>query len=186
MNRTRHTITLDPGVLAMVDARIDGHEVRNRSQAIEQLLVQQLAGGTAGLVLLSNGSPVRFPPFDLGYPLFTVGNLASNQLPPHTVLPGDFGAATALALGRPKLPERFLVVDLDLPLALPALRTILAAHDGLVTSVFKLEETVTSHLGIWAVDARALDLLPAGNQEMPALVSAVHAKGGHRGYLHVD
>lgn len=185
MNRTRHTITLDPAVLALVDAKIDGHEVRNRSQAIEQLLVQQLAGSSVGVVLLSKGAPKRIPE-TASYQLFTIGNLASVQLPPHVVLPGEFGAATALALSRASLPETLVVIDADRTSALPPLRTVLAGcSNALLTSCYLLEPDHVSPLGMWVVQAEALDLLPSGNREIEDLVTAVHRQGGHRGYLHV-
>ncbi len=185
MNRTRHTITLDPSVLALVDARIDGHEVRNRSQAIEQLLVQQLTGSSVGIVLISKGALRRMP--DIGsYPLFTIGTLASTQLPPHVVLPSEFGAATALALSRNKLPETLVVIDADSAAPMPQLRTVLAnCGDALVTSCYLLEATHVAPLDLWVVKTEALDQLSSGNREIADLVSAVHSKGGHRGYLHV-
>lgn len=54
-SRTRLTITLPPDLLAQIEQLIDGHTVRNRSHAIEQLIRQSLAPTVSKAVLLAGG-----------------------------------------------------------------------------------------------------------------------------------
>jgi len=57
MNKTRLTITIDPGLLSRIDNLIDGKDLRNRSQAIEHLLEKQFASHINQAVILVGGEP---------------------------------------------------------------------------------------------------------------------------------
>jgi NDP-sugar pyrophosphorylase family protein len=54
-SRTRLTITLPPDLLAQIEQLIDGHTIRNRSHAIEQLIRQSLTPTVSKAVLLAGG-----------------------------------------------------------------------------------------------------------------------------------
>ena len=54
-NKTRLTITLSPEVVDRLDRLIDGRELRNRSQAIETLLLRNLRPSVTTAVILAGG-----------------------------------------------------------------------------------------------------------------------------------
>jgi NDP-sugar pyrophosphorylase family protein len=55
MSKSRLTITLSDEILHTVDTTIDGKNIRNRSHAIESLLVKQLAGSVSQAIVLAGG-----------------------------------------------------------------------------------------------------------------------------------
>lgn len=57
MTKSRLTITLSDEILNSVDDTIDGKNIRNRSHAIEALLVKQLSSSLSQAVILIGGRP---------------------------------------------------------------------------------------------------------------------------------
>jgi NDP-sugar pyrophosphorylase family protein len=57
MSKNRLTITLSKDVLQLIDQTIDGKHIRNRSHAIESLLLKQLRGVIFQGVILAGGDP---------------------------------------------------------------------------------------------------------------------------------
>lgn len=55
MSKSRLTITLSDEILHSVDATIDGKNIRNRSHAIESLLLKQLSGSVSQAIILAGG-----------------------------------------------------------------------------------------------------------------------------------
>lgn len=67
-NKQRLTITLDQGVLSLVDQTIDGKKIRNRSHAIEVLVSKQLQPRLRQAVVLASGEGVKMRPFTYEIP----------------------------------------------------------------------------------------------------------------------
>lgn len=68
MRRERLTITLRDDLLRLVDATIDGAKIRNRSHAIESLLLQILAPKQTRVLVLAGGKGINFRPFTYELP----------------------------------------------------------------------------------------------------------------------
>ncbi len=102
--KARLTITLSPPLLSRLDRAIDGHALRNRSQAIESLLSKALAPRVTTAVVLAGGShghdalPAMAPIEGQPLILRTLRHLVGNGIESFVVLAGT---------GRPAL-ERFL------------------------------------------------------------------------------
>ena len=68
MERKRLTITLRNDVIAHVDATIDGATIRNRSHAIESLLIQSLPPTITQAVILAGGPGITMRPLTYELP----------------------------------------------------------------------------------------------------------------------
>ncbi|MCP3682548.1 MAG: NTP transferase domain-containing protein [bacterium] len=73
--KERVTLTIDNGILKEVDRRVDGHEIKNRSHAIELLLMRALGSNMPKVALvLAGGKGERLQPitFEIPKPLMLV------------------------------------------------------------------------------------------------------------------
>lgn len=61
MNRERITITIKKEIIKLLDGTIDGQNVRNRSHAIETLLVKTLLKKPAKVLILAGGREIKLP-----------------------------------------------------------------------------------------------------------------------------
>lgn len=68
MERERLTITLRQDILDLLDRRIDGYRLRNRSHAIEYYLSRELGGKLTRAVILCGGKGVKLRPFTYELP----------------------------------------------------------------------------------------------------------------------
>lgn len=68
MERKRLTITLRKDLLPKIDKIIDGAKIRNRSHAIEYLLIQSLQPKVKKAVILAGGEGVKMRPFTYEMP----------------------------------------------------------------------------------------------------------------------
>ncbi len=66
--RQRLTITLKKDLLPYIDAIIDGEKIRNRSHAIEYLLMQTLKPGVKTAIVLAGGKGLKMRPFTYEMP----------------------------------------------------------------------------------------------------------------------
>ena len=132
MKRERITITIDPEMLPALDHLVDGDQIRNRSQAIEQTLKSGLKLSELTAVFFILGMKKEVNPalvdFLSAFPLEHLYLVASSdtnifgleasltQLVPFSethVVPADFGDAAAILLSAKKLSPSFLIIDLD-------------------------------------------------------------------------
>jgi len=68
MERERLTITLRSDLVDLLDSRIDGYRLRNRSHAIEYYLSRELGGKLSRAVILCGGNGVQLRPFTYELP----------------------------------------------------------------------------------------------------------------------
>ena len=75
MDRSRLTITLKKSILSAIDDLIDGTNIRNRSHAIETLVVRSLSPQMKTCLILAGGRGINMRPFTFEMPkgLFPVG-----------------------------------------------------------------------------------------------------------------
>jgi len=77
--KERVTLTIDKGILQEVDRRVDGHEIKNRSHAVELLLIKAMGSNMAKTALiLAGGKGERLQPitFEIPKPLMLVHDRA--------------------------------------------------------------------------------------------------------------
>lgn len=68
MQRERITITLQPGIVDLLDKLVDGQKIRNRSHAVEVLLSQTLIPRSTRVLILAGGTGVNFRPLTYEMP----------------------------------------------------------------------------------------------------------------------
>ena len=68
MQRERITITLQPGIVDLLDRVVDGQKIRNRSHAVEVLLSQTLIPKSTQVLILAGGKGVNFRPLTFEMP----------------------------------------------------------------------------------------------------------------------
>lgn len=176
MTKKRITITLSDEVLTQVDGLVDGTSIRNRSHAIESILMQQLGHDIDTAVVLVGGSPASVTSTLAeveGAPLIThvVAYLKSHSFR-HVLLvtdqqpetfqslfgadetvqivaqPAGRGTAGALRLLTPRLHKPFVVIhgDIYTDLALDEVLTVHQAH-GHMATICVTPKKMRAHLG---------------------------------------
>jgi hypothetical protein len=209
MHRQRLTITLDPHLLEAVDARVDDHTLRNRSQAIEHYLV-------LGLGLRHTQQTIWFPDhpthtqiegiisllqsvqcvaLTVALPLSEHGKghelraVIANHAPQlETVLvASDFGTGGTLQLARADLSSDFLLLIGQpevLPSSLVGLLDFHVQANSPISMAINYQHQAEAST-IYCLHPSALSSLPVGVSDFHQHCLAPLAKAGKvKGYIY--